>query len=126
MLCTFGCQRFATGEDYETGKLFIQLEHLSRQLQLKSQRMRLCRCLKARPLITRPPASAALSEHNAKTLNVVGVAGWRGGRLLDHARLGERSGHRDRERHAHLRGRLLSHIFFSVVKRSSSMFSSRN
>ena len=36
MLRSFGCQRFATGEDYETGELFIQFEHRGRQVQLKA------------------------------------------------------------------------------------------
>lgn len=36
MLKHFGCTKFATGEDYETGELFIQFEHFGRMIHMKA------------------------------------------------------------------------------------------
>lgn len=36
MLRAFGCQRFATGDDYESSELFVQFEHHGRMVQLKA------------------------------------------------------------------------------------------
>lgn len=73
MLRAFGCQRFATGEDYESGELFIQFEHRGRQVQLKaSARGYAAAWLKAHP--HGPRVRATLSEHNAKALRIGGVA----------------------------------------------------
>lgn len=36
MLKQFGCTKFATGEDFETGELFIQFEHLSRMVNMRA------------------------------------------------------------------------------------------
>lgn len=73
MLRAFGCQRFATGEDYESGELFIQFEHRGRQVQLKaSARGYAAAWLKAHPY--GPRVRATLSEHNEKALRIGGVA----------------------------------------------------
>lgn len=36
VLRKFGCNKFATGEDYETGEVFIQFEHRGRPVGLKA------------------------------------------------------------------------------------------
>lgn len=73
MLRTFGCQRFATGEDYESGELFIQFEHRGRQVQLKaSARGYAAAWLRAHPYGPRVRASRA--DHEAKALKIGGIA----------------------------------------------------
>ena len=32
----FGCSKFATGEDYDTGEIFIQFEHRGRLINMKA------------------------------------------------------------------------------------------
>jgi hypothetical protein len=36
ILRNFGCSKFATGEDFKTGELFIQFEHRGRPISLKA------------------------------------------------------------------------------------------
>lgn len=73
MLRAFGCQRFATGEDYETGELFIQFEHRGRQVQLKaSAKGYAAAWLKAHPY--GPRVRATQAEHQAKALRIGGTA----------------------------------------------------
>lgn len=73
MLRSFGCQRFATGEDYETGELFIQFEHRGRQVQLKaSAKGYAAASLREHPY--GPRVRSTLPEHNAKALRIGGVA----------------------------------------------------
>lgn len=36
MLKAFGCQKFASGEDFDTGELFVQFEHRGRRVMLKA------------------------------------------------------------------------------------------
>lgn len=73
MLRSFGCQRFATGEDYETGELFIQFEHRGRQVQLKaSAKGYAAAWLREHPY--GPRVRSTPSEHNAKALRIGGVA----------------------------------------------------
>lgn len=73
MLRSFGCQRFATGEDYETGELFIQFEHRGRQVQLKaSAKGYAAAWLREHPY--GPRVRSTLSEHSAKALRIGGVA----------------------------------------------------
>lgn len=73
MLRAFGCQRFATGEDYETGELFVQFEHRGRMVHLKaSARGYAAAWLKEHPYSTRMRASRA--DHEAKAMKVGGVA----------------------------------------------------
>lgn len=73
MLRAFGCQRFATGEDYGTGELFIQFEHRGRQVQLKaSARGYAAAWLREHPYGSRIRATRA--EHEAKAMKISGVA----------------------------------------------------
>ncbi|MDH1232078.1 hypothetical protein N5C18_10770 [Stenotrophomonas sp. GD03930] len=73
MLRSFGCQRFATGEDYETGELFIQFEHRGRQVQLKaSARGYAAAWLREHPY--GPRIRATRTEHEAKALKIGGIA----------------------------------------------------
>ncbi len=60
MLRAFGCQRFGTGEDYETGELFIVFAHRGRQVRLKaSSNGYAATWLRARPYSCRLRASEA-------------------------------------------------------------------
>lgn len=73
MLRAFGCQRFATGEDYESGELFIQFEHRGRQVQLKaSAKGYAAAWLRAHPYGPRVRASRV--DHQAKALKIGGIA----------------------------------------------------
>lgn len=73
MLRAFGCQRFATGEDYESGELFIQFEHRGRQVQLKaSARGYTAAWLKALP--HGPRLRATKAEHESRALKIGGIA----------------------------------------------------
>lgn len=73
MLRGFGCTKFATGEDYETGELFIQFEHRGRQVMLKaSARGYAAAWLKEHPHGPRVKRSRA--EHEAKALQIGGIA----------------------------------------------------
>ncbi len=73
MLRAFGCQRFATGEDYESGELFIQFEHRGRQVQLKaSAKGYAAAWLRAHPYSSRVRSS--LADHQAKALKIGGIA----------------------------------------------------
>lgn len=73
MLRAFGCQRFATGEDYETGELFVQFEHHGRMVQLKANAKGYAAAwLKAHPYTSRMRGTRA--DHEAKALRIGGVA----------------------------------------------------
>lgn len=73
MLRSFGCQRFATGEDYETGEQFIQFEHRGRQVQLKaSAKGYAAAWLREHPY--GPRIRTTRADHEAKALKVGGVA----------------------------------------------------
>jgi len=73
MLRAFGCQRFATGEDYESGELFIQFEHRGRQVQLKAGAKGYAAAwLRAHPYGPRVRSSRA--DHEAKALKIGGIA----------------------------------------------------
>ncbi|MBD8634762.1 hypothetical protein [Stenotrophomonas sp. CFBP 13725] len=73
MLRAFGCQRFATGEDYDTGELFIQFEHRGRQVQLKaSARGYAAAWLREHPY--GPRVRATKAEHESKAMKIGGIA----------------------------------------------------
>lgn len=73
MLRSFGCQKFGTGEDFETGELFVQFEHHGRMVMLKaSARGYAAAWLRAHPYGPRVRCSRA--EHEAKALKVGSVA----------------------------------------------------
>jgi len=73
MLRGFGCTKFATGEDYETGELFIQFEHRGRQVQLKaSAKGYAAAWLREHPYGPRTKGSRV--EHEARALKIGSVA----------------------------------------------------
>lgn len=73
ILRSFGCQKFATGEDFDTGEVFIQFEHKGRMVHLKaSARGYAYAWLKEHPYTSRTRCSRA--EHEAKALNVGAIA----------------------------------------------------
>lgn len=73
MLRAFGCQRFATGEDDDTGELFIQFEHRGRQVQLKaSARGYAAAWLREHPY--GPRVRATKAEHESKAMKIGGIA----------------------------------------------------
>lgn len=73
LLRRFGCTRFATGEDFATGELFIQFDHRGRMVHLKaSVRGYAGAWLKANPYTSRRKASRA--EHEARAVEIGGVA----------------------------------------------------
>lgn len=73
MLRGFGCTKFATGEDFETGELFIQFEHRGRMVNLKaSARGYAAAWLKAHPY--GPRVRATRAEHEAKALKIGSIA----------------------------------------------------
>jgi hypothetical protein len=72
-LQAFGCTKFASGEDFDTGELFIQFEHHGRKINLRaSARGYAAAWLKAHPYSTRVRASRA--QHEARALQVGSVA----------------------------------------------------
>lgn len=73
MLRGFGCQKFGTGEDFETGESFVQFEHHGRMVMLKaSARGYAAAWLRAHPYGPRIKGSRA--EHEARALKVGSVA----------------------------------------------------
>lgn len=73
MLRGFGCTKFGTGEDFETGELFVQFEHRGRMVMLKaSARGYAAAWLREHPFGPRTKGSKA--DHEAKALRIGGVA----------------------------------------------------
>ena len=73
MLRGFGCTKFGTGEDFETGELFVQFEHRGRMVMLKaSARGYAAAWLRAHPYGPRIKGSRA--DHEAKAMRIGGVA----------------------------------------------------
>lgn len=73
MLRSFGCTKFGTGEDFETGELFVQFEHRGRMVHLKaSAKGYAAAWLKAHPYSSRTKCS--LADHEAKAIKVGGTA----------------------------------------------------
>ena len=69
----FGCGKFGTGEDFDTGELFIQFEHQGRMVHLKaSARGYAAAWLKEHP--HGPRIKATRAEHEAKALHIGGIA----------------------------------------------------
>lgn len=69
----FGCTRFATGEDFETGELFVQFEHRGRRIHLKaSARGYAAAWLREHPYTTRTRATRA--DHEKRALEIGGIA----------------------------------------------------
>lgn len=73
ILRQFGCNKFATGEDFETGEIFIQFEHRGRPVSLKaSAKGYAAAWLKHNPYTPRRRCSKV--EHEAKALEIGGIA----------------------------------------------------
>lgn len=73
MLRGFGCTKFGTGEDFETGELFVQFEHRGRMVMLKaSARGYAAAWLREHPFGPRTKGSRA--DHEAKALRIGGTA----------------------------------------------------
>jgi hypothetical protein len=69
----FGCGKFGTGEDFDTGELFIQFEHQGRMVHLKaSARGYAAAWLKEHP--HGPRIRATRAENEAKALHIGGIA----------------------------------------------------
>lgn len=73
MLRKFGCAKFATGEDYERGEIFIQFEHRGRQVQLKaSAKGYAAAWLKEHPYSSRTRTNRA--QHESRALSIGSIA----------------------------------------------------
>ncbi len=74
MLRGFGCNKFGTGEDYETSELFIQFEHRGRMVHLKaSAKGYAAAWLREHPWNSSRSRSTR-AEHEAKALQIGGIA----------------------------------------------------
>jgi hypothetical protein len=72
-LQAFGCTKFASGEDFESGELFVQFEHNGRAIHLRaSAKGYAAAWLKAHPYGNRTRGTRA--EHEAKALKIGSVA----------------------------------------------------
>lgn len=73
ILRQFGCNKFATGEDFETGELFVQFEHRDRLIHLKaSAKGYAAAWLREHPYSHRMRCTRA--EHEQRALEIGGVA----------------------------------------------------
>lgn len=71
---TFGCDKFATGEDFANGEVFIQFEYRGRMVHLKaSARGYAAAWLKEHPWTSRRRSSKAEYERKALELGSVAV-----------------------------------------------------
>ena len=69
----FGCTKFATGEDFETGEVFIQFEHRGRPVSLKaSAKGYAAAWLKENEWNTRRRCTK--TQHEAKALEIGAIA----------------------------------------------------
>lgn len=69
----FGCTKFGTGEDFDTGELHVQFEHGGRMVHLKaSARGYAAAWLKMHPHTSRTQRTQA--EHEARALQIGSVA----------------------------------------------------
>lgn len=69
----FGCTKFATGDDFDTGDVFVQFEHRGRAINLRaSARGYAAAWLKAHPFGPRTRGTRA--EHEARALKIGSVA----------------------------------------------------
>lgn len=69
----FGCTKFATGDDFETGEVFVQFEHRDRQISLRaSARGYAAAWIRAHPFGPRSKGSRA--DHEARAMRIGSVA----------------------------------------------------
>ena len=74
ILRAFGCNKFATGEDFETGEVFIQFEHRGRMISLNaSAKGYALAWLKENPWTRRRTGSKAQYESKALTIGSIAV-----------------------------------------------------
>ena len=69
----FGCNKFANGEDFETGELFVQFEHHGRMVQLKAS----AKGYAAAWLVENPWShnrKSSRAEHDQKALKIGSIA----------------------------------------------------
>lgn len=72
-LRAFGCTKFATGTDYESGEVFIQFEHRGRRVELSaSARGYAAAWLRHNPWNNRRKANK--KEHEERALEIGGIA----------------------------------------------------
>lgn len=73
ILRTFGCDKFATGEDFQTGEIFVQFEHRGRRVQFKaSGKGYAVAWLKAHPWSYKMRSTKA--EHESRALEIGSIA----------------------------------------------------
>lgn len=73
MLRRFGCTKFATGEDFDSGDLFIQFEHHGRMVDMRANSKGYAAAwLREHPWSFRMKANK--SQHEAKALHIGSVA----------------------------------------------------
>lgn len=69
----FDCQRFATGEDFDTGEIFVQFEHRGRTIHLTASAKGYASAwLKENPWNSR--RKGGVKAHEAKALEIGGIA----------------------------------------------------
>ena len=69
----FGCKKFATGEDFDTGDIFIQFEHRGQMVYMSASAKGYATAwLKENPWTSRRKSSR--QEHEKKALDLAGVA----------------------------------------------------
>lgn len=74
MLRGFGCTKFGTGEDFDTGELFVQFEHRERRVNLKaSSKGYAAAWLREHPF-NPSRHRCTRAEHEAKALKIGGTA----------------------------------------------------
>lgn len=70
---SFGCNKFATGENFETGEIYIQFEHIGRMVQFKaSAKGYAAAWLKENPYNNRKRCSK--QDHEQKALEIGSIA----------------------------------------------------
>ena len=73
ILRSFGCNKFATGTDWDTGEIYIQFEHNGRMINLKaSSRGYASAWLKEHPYTSRTRITKA--KHESKALSIGEIA----------------------------------------------------
>jgi len=73
ILRAFGCSKFATGSDFETGEIFIQFDHRGRMISLKaSAKGYAAAWLKENPYT--PRKHCTKQEHELKALEIGEIA----------------------------------------------------
>ena len=73
ILRSFGCSKFTTGEDFQTGEVFIQFEHQGRPVSLKASSKNYASAwLKHYPWNTKRRCS--IDDHKQKALEIGSIA----------------------------------------------------